>query len=253
MLAGCIDIHTHGYRDANSVTSTTPDELQLLEQSGPGYLSCGLHPWQLNHAAPTTGSDAAQPPFTLTTQLDAIARLAAEGRIVAIGECGLDRLKSPLPVEAQKKIFELHVDLAEQFDIPLVIHSVRSLSDIIAVRKRRKRVAWIVHGFTGNSSELAQCLRHEIRLSPGLALLIYMGVGDHPLHRLVRELPLESLYLESDGVDITIEAIYRLYASYSDYDCSSLIEAIQRNFKRDFGFPFMGHGADNDPAGGRKE
>ena len=52
-----------------------------------------------------------------------------KGRVVAIGECGLDESgKNRVPMETQKKYFEAQIDIARELNLPLVLH-IRGAED----------------------------------------------------------------------------------------------------------------------------
>ena len=97
---------------------------------------------------------------SLISYLDLIeARAAADPSIVAIGEAGLDRLRGPaLPLQAQ--VFEVQALIAERQRLPLIIHSVRTIPEILAIHRRlRPTVPWIFHGFRGRPEAAVQILR----------------------------------------------------------------------------------------------
>ncbi len=78
------------------------------------YAAVGLHP----HDATALSDD-------LVAELEA---LAARPRVVAIGECGLDFYRDLSPRDAQRRAFELQIDLARRLGLPLVVH-VREAGD----------------------------------------------------------------------------------------------------------------------------
>src|SRR5260221_13767525 len=65
-----------------------------------------------------------------------IERLAADGRVVAIGECGLDYHYMHSPRETQIAVFERHIDLAKRLDKPIIVHNRESTDDMVAVLTR---------------------------------------------------------------------------------------------------------------------
>ena len=64
-----------------------------------GWISMGIHPWY---------ADAEN----WESQLRFIEKMAVHEKVLAIGECGLDRLIS-LPLDKQLMIFEIQVKIAE--------------------------------------------------------------------------------------------------------------------------------------------
>ncbi|NJM16634.1 MAG: hypothetical protein HC896_15845 [Bacteroidales bacterium] len=102
----------------------------------------GLHPWFIK-------------PETEENDFLAIENACKEKKIMAIGECGLDKLKAP-PMARQIEIFNRHVALSETYKIPMIIHCVRAHDQVIAARQAQlASMPWILHGFAG-SKELAK-------------------------------------------------------------------------------------------------
>jgi TatD DNase family protein len=119
-----------------------------------------------------------------------------EGRVVAVGECGLDydRLEF-CSKEIQLKQFQQHFEIAEATGLPMFLHNRNTGGDFVdLIRKNRHRFkSGVVHSFTGNSDELDQLL----------AMDLYIGVNGCSLKTaenldVVRRIPLNRLQLETD-------------------------------------------------------
>lgn len=78
----------------------------------------------------------------------------SNSKIIGIGEIGLDYHYTKDNKDAQKALFEQQLKLAEQFHLPVVIHSREATEDTIAILKKYK-VKGIIHSFSG-SLEVAQ-------------------------------------------------------------------------------------------------
>ncbi|HEV7764847.1 MAG TPA: TatD family hydrolase [Thermoanaerobaculia bacterium] len=76
-----------------------------------------------------------------------IERLAREPRVVAIGECGLDYHYDYSPRETQRAVFERHIDLAKQYDKPIIVHNRESTDDMVEILTRTK-ARGILHSYT---------------------------------------------------------------------------------------------------------
>ena len=63
------------------------------------YFSAGIHPWHI----------ASTDPMSLTSQL---SRIAESPQLLAIGECGLDKL-TDTPIDIQITIFKQQIEIAE--------------------------------------------------------------------------------------------------------------------------------------------
>lgn len=148
--------------------------------------SLGLHPWFAEDLTP-------QQYQTLCK------RLASTPEIWAVGEAGLDRL-SMIPLQRQIHYFRLQVELSEQTQRPLIIHAVRSWSELLAIhREMNPREVWIVHGFRGKPALAEQLLRAGLYLSFGQyyqpeALSLAYEAG--------------KLFLESDDAPLSIRNLY---------------------------------------------
>ena len=80
-------------------------------------------------------------------RLQKIELAAAEGKIVAVGEAGVDR-NALAPVEVQLKLFERQAEIAGRYGLPLIVHGVRAIPELItAYKKCRSHQKWIMHGF----------------------------------------------------------------------------------------------------------
>ncbi len=144
------DAHTHR-RDG-----ATPDAVVQIEPDealpAAGRFSTGVHPWRSARAA------------ELWPKVEA---MAADSRIVAIGECGLDRRRgAPLP--EQTELFLRHVRLAERLGKPLIVHCVGAWAELLALhRHARPRMPWMVHGFRGKPQLARQLLDAGMHISLG--------------------------------------------------------------------------------------
>lgn len=81
------------------------------------YFTAGVHP----HDAETLGQKSGH--------LDQIKQLLDHEKCVAVGECGLDYFYDHSPREAQKKVFEKHIEWAIDKNIPLMIHTREAEED----------------------------------------------------------------------------------------------------------------------------
>ncbi len=146
------------------------------------YPAYGLHPMFLDQH----GDD----------DLVALERWLRREPAVAVGECGLDFfIPDPRP-ERQLALFEAQVEMAVQMDRPLVIHARKSLDRVLQVLRRHPGCRGVLHSFSGSPQQARQALDLGLLLGFG-------GAFTHPratrLRRLVAELPLRALLLETDA------------------------------------------------------
>lgn len=137
------DIHTHSHTGPDVVRSIEPTE-QLTGDYGHAWYSAGIHPW-------STVSAVSDDTF------GRLETMAADPRVVAVGEAGLDALRGG-DAAVQEAIFVRQAVLAEKVEKPLVIHCVRRYGRILELHKAlAPRQLWVIHGFRGKP-ELARQL-----------------------------------------------------------------------------------------------
>jgi len=157
----------------------------------PDYLYCtaGVHPHDADHAA-----------INFQEQL---AYLAQNDCVKAIGECGLDFNRNFSSEENQKSIFTQQVALAAQLQLPLFLHQRDAFEpwfDIL--RPYFARIpAMVSHCFTGNQSELQQCLDADMYI--GITGWLCDERRGQQLRDIVPLIPLDRLMIETDAPYLT--------------------------------------------------
>lgn len=210
-----IDIHTHcpgkGVAVADPCTGALPAAAE-----GRVFYSRGIHPLFIDD-----GVEGA---------LEQVEREAAAGEIVAVGEAGLDR-NGEAPLEVQTGIFERQVGIAARYGLPLVVHVVRAVPELIALRKKYPAFGkWIVHGFNSRREILHDLLRHGFYISVGAKALVE-GTN---VCRLLPEIPDDRLFLETDEGDVPIEEVYAAVALRRQVPVEELQRMVAVNFERLF-------------------
>lgn len=180
------------------------------------FCSIGIHPWDL------TAENSERLWDVLQRELE---RRKSENRpCVAIGEAGLDKLAAA-PMELQVKIFERQVALSEDCRLPLIIHCVKAVDELLAVKKRLAPLqAWIWHGFRGKAQQASQLLRHGF----------YLSLGEHYSQEAMRAIPASRLFLETDESVLDISDIIRRAAEVRGVDAECLQETLRENVQKVF-------------------
>jgi len=125
-------------------------------------------------------------------------------RPVAIGECGLDYFVEGLDAEVQQRFFEGQLVLARDFDLPVIVHARRAVDAVIAAIKRiggsgsPRGLRGVVHSFSGSIEQARQLWDLDFFIGLGGPVTYDRAKR---LHRLVAEMPLERLLLETDSPD----------------------------------------------------
>jgi TatD DNase family protein len=216
-----LNLHTHLLKkqaDEQIIfNEIIPDSEEALAdfstQNTDNWLSAGIHPWYINEKL-------------YNLQLKKLASLAQDPAIKFIGECGFDRLKgAPLPL--QEEIFIKQIRIAEELKKPVIIHCVRCYNELISIKKIvRPRVPFIVHGFNTKIEIARQLLEKGFYLSLGGALL---NEESNAL-KILYEMPLERLFLETDDKDISIIDIYQKAAAVRNLTMGELEKIVFDNY-----------------------
>jgi TatD DNase family protein len=121
--------------------------------------------------------------------------------------------------------------ISEEIKKPLIIHCVRGWDELLSVQKRlRPKMAWLIHGFRGNT-----VLANQL-LSKGMYLSLWFEFVMRPESaELLRALPLEKIFLETDGADADIKHIYDKVAVDLNITVDQLKKIIIKNFNTFFG------------------
>ena len=212
-----------------------PRTVALAEQYNKLYAAVGLHPEDVKTYTPEGW--------------DMICRLAEHPKVVGIGETGLDYYWDTSTKDAQKVLFEQHIDLAKQLHKPLVIHDREAHGDTLEILKRTnaKEVGGILHAFSG-SVEMAM----EV-----IKLGFYIGLGGPVTFKNARKavevaqaIPLEYLVIETDcpymapvpfrgkrNEPMLVQHTAAKIAELRGISVEELIEATYQNGKRIYQIP----------------
>lgn len=163
---------------------------QMAQDHDALYAAFGLHPVYL----------AQHRPEHLVELRDWLQRLAGHEKLCAVGEFGLDYyIEDPQP-QHQQALFEAQLKLAVEVDLPVLLHVRRAHAATIATLKRlRPPRAGVIHAFAGSYEEAREYLKLGFKLGLG-------GAATWPqarrMHKVIGQLPLEAVVLETDSPDM---------------------------------------------------
>ncbi len=146
------------------------------------YATVGIHPHEADEFQQET-----------VHELETLAR---NGKVVAIGEIGLDYFKNYSKAQNQRILFESLLKLACDLDLPVVIHSRNAQEDTLQILKKALPKRVVVHCFSGDSNFLSECLALGFFVS-FTCNITYKKAGG--LRELVKQAPLDRLLLETDA------------------------------------------------------
>ena len=119
-------------------------------------------------------------------------------KIVAIGEIGLDYHYSKENKDEQIKLLELQLELAEKYDIPVIIHSREATEDTINTLKKYN-VKGVIHSFSGS----LETARIYIKMGYLLGINGVITFKNCNLKDTLKEIPIENIVLETDSPYLT--------------------------------------------------
>lgn len=130
--------------------------------------------------------------------IDILEKQIVESKVVGIGEIGLDYHYDGYDKDKQFKLFESQLELAQKYNLPVVIHSRDAVQDTIDILKKYS-VKGIIHSFSG-SYEVA-----KIYLNMGFKLGIngVVTFKNCNLKDVLRKLRPEDIVLETDSPYMT--------------------------------------------------
>jgi len=156
--------------------------VRIAERYPMVFASIGVHP-----------HDAAK----VTTQTyDELRALAANPKVVAFGEIGLDYHYDFSPREIQREVFTEQLRLACDLALPITIHTREAWDDTMSILSEHWKGQAILHCFTGDPTQARQALAMGFHLSYGGVLTF--KTAEH-VREAARITPDDRLLIETDA------------------------------------------------------
>jgi TatD DNase family protein len=213
-VTGWIDTHCHldapeFAADADAVRARAReagvDRCVMAAVDVPGFDACRL----LAHRHGDAYALGIHPMFVERASVDALAQLdetltrhAADPRLVAVGEIGLD---GGVPDPRQEFCFRQQLKLARQHGLPVIVHVRGAVDQVLRGLREIAVPGGIAHAFNGSLQQAQTFLALGFKLGFGGALT-------HPratrLRALAAGLPPEGIVMETDAPDIPPRWLY---------------------------------------------
>ena len=159
----------------------TRDACAIAPGLHPAY---GLHPLLLDKHRPA--------------HLDELAQWLQRERPKAVGECGLDYFVEGLDPESQRMYFRRQLELARDFDLPVIVHARRAFEEAISEIRRLPGLRGVVHSWAGSEEQARQLFAMGFCLGLGGPVTYERAKR---IRRVAASMPLEFLLLETDAPD----------------------------------------------------
>jgi len=201
------DTHTHLYSDAfdddrnemiqraidakvcrffiPAIDSTHTSAMLQLEANYPDYihLMMGLHPTHVK--------------ADYEKELSHVEDMLAQRKFVAIGEIGIDLYWDKSTLNIQKRAFKHQIQLAKQYELPIVIHCRDAFEEIFEVLEEENddKLFGIFHCFTGTLEHAQKAISYNMKLGIGGVVTFKNGKID----QFINEIDLRNIVLETDS------------------------------------------------------
>jgi TatD DNase family protein len=171
---------------------TSKKALDIATRNADVFAAVGIHP----HNA-TSWSDRSR---------EVLRELAANPKVVAIGEIGLDFYRDLSPRVQQIKAFQEQLDLAQELGLPVVIHNREAIESILEIT-----IPWasntpvhphpgVMHAFSADTGSAQEAIERGFLI--GIAgPITYLNAEDR--RSITSQLPIEHLLIETDSPYLT--------------------------------------------------
>ena len=130
-------------------------------------------------------------------ELKIVEEYLEKRRFVAVGETGLDFYWDRTFTKEQYESFQTQIELAKQYDIPVVIHSRNSIDECIKVVRENQQgnLKGVFHCFSGNEKQAKEIID----------LGFYLGIGgvvtfkNSGLDKVMADIDMKNVVLETDA------------------------------------------------------
>ena len=201
------DTHTHLYSDAfdgdryamieraisqhvsrffiPAIDSSYTDAMLKLETDFPDhmFLMMGLHPTSVKE--------------NYKDELHHVEQMLDKRHFYAVGEIGIDLYWDTSTLNIQKDAFKYQINLAKQYDLPIVIHCRNAFDEIFEVLDsvNDDKLFGIFHCFTGTLEQAHQAISYNMKLGIGGVATFKNGKIDQFLEKI----DLKHIVLETDS------------------------------------------------------
>lgn len=215
-----IDIHTHQITNPENTFQVFNYIIEQDEIDSTQICSAGIHPWYIH-------DDLEKQYFILTETVKL-------SNVIAIGECGLDKVCNTAWSQ-QVKAFEQQIHLANEINKPLIIHCVRAFEEVIQTLKHHKnQVPVLFHGLNKKFTLIQSLLNQGYYISLGEFILN----GKHD--EVIKNIALSKFFLETDNKSTDIVEIYSYFCRVRNIPIEQLQEQLIQNMKNVFNYKIVG-------------
>jgi TatD DNase family protein len=193
------------------------------------FPALGIHPWNVNYLKQNE----------LQETIDFILQQNKKRRLMAIGEIGLD-YKYETIWEQQMFVFDKMLHLAEQLELPVIIHSRGTTDKIVDILQSYNVKRVLLHWFSHPMETLSKAMDLDYFITEGPPVVYSSGIRE-----IVSQTPITNLLLETDGPVIYrkspfngqltkpsyIQEVLQAVAEIKNLSFCKIAEQIVKNFE----------------------
>jgi TatD DNase family protein len=180
MLQRAFDEGLFAIIDAGDINKSFADRLAMLQVHERAFLVSGLHPLDVNSHF----------------DFEQMVASLSEPKVIGVGEIGLDFSRSEDDKDKQRTAFDVQLTLADQYDLPAMIHIRDAFDDAYHMVRRMGIPRFVIHCFTGDKHEAKRWLDLGAYLSFS-GLITFKNAQD--IQEAVQYTPLNRILCETDS------------------------------------------------------
>ena len=180
----CLDIGVHYINNIGYNIESSKKAIELSKKYNECYAVIGIHPSDVGKCE--------------VEDIEKLYKNLNNGKIVAIGEIGLDYYWMEDPEDVQERVFRRQIALAKEFHLPISIHTRDAMADTYRILKEEgvPERGGIMHSFSGDAAWAEKFLALGMHLS-------FSGVVTFKKATEVQEaaqhVPFDRLLVETDA------------------------------------------------------
>jgi len=178
IIEGCLETGVSRIINIGFNQETSETSIALADKYDFIYASVGYHP----HDA-------------VDYNAEAIKELARHKKVVALGEIGLDYFRDTSPRHIQRQVFEEQILLAQEYDLPIIVHCRDAHDDCYEILKRSEAKDVVFHCFSGDVLFAEKVLAEGWKISFAGNITFKKSTLDD----VIRMVPNESFFVETDS------------------------------------------------------
>ena len=167
--------------------------ISLSAQYSQCWYALGWHPMYIDAAKPSD--------MHALRQLIAL-QMNQPNKLVAVGEIGLDFFVTKQNAETQSYFFTEQLNIAREFDLPVILHVRRAIDDVLKHLRRYRVRGGIAHAFNGSLQQAEMFVDMGFKLGFGGAMTYTRALK---IRALAQAVGIEAIVLETDAPDIPPE------------------------------------------------